>query len=117
MSETKNRGFASMDDEADETGIDRRSQDQHPGTGFESINEEEEASNSIGSGSSDQGIEPGDEDEDEFRRDVFSPGAEFTNGINQAGGVTGNSGSLTGNLSGEYDTNSSSTAEENNDKR
>lgn len=99
--------------DAKENKIDYSDQIQeHTGTVFGSFTDESQGSGmSIGSGTSDQGIEPGEEaEEDEFRKGISgdSPGAGFNDATTEAGGQSGNSGGPVGNLSGEYDTNSSS---------
>lgn len=86
---------------------------EHTGTVFGSFADESQGTGmSIGTGTSDQGIEPGEEgEEDEFRKGISgdSPGAGFNDATTtEAGGLRGNSGGPVGNLSGEYDTNSSS---------
>lgn len=96
MENTENNGFAPNKEknESDNT-------EQLPGhaeTVSGSFDKEDQSSDSsIGTGSSDQGIEPGDEEEeDAFRKALSgsSPGAGFTDGINVDGETPRNGGGL-----------------------
>ncbi len=100
--------FADKEENGDENTDNPQ---EHTGTVFGSFLNEQGSGSSIGTGSSDQGIEPGEEgEEDEFLKDLPDdlPGDEFRDATNDAGGQSGNSGEPVGNLAGKYDTNSSS---------
>lgn len=86
MSNTINHSFDAMDDQNNKSN--NSEQPQEPvGYDFGSLaNKEQESNTSIGSGTSDQGIEPGEEgEEDEFQKGVLKgmPGADFTDEMNE----------------------------------
>lgn len=96
---------------------------QNTETPFDSSTSKDQVADiSIGAGTSDQGVEPGEEEEeDEFRKDSSLQGAGITDDNNEAGELRGNSGMYADNKGGEYDTNSSTGGDsgitEKNDKR